>query len=476
MWLGIAFWTGGAWIMYYVDAPTVTVRVLDRHRIDRRCISSPSCSPPRPICWPAGRASRSAPTCARGRASRPRCWMSRASPSPTRRWRGEPRATRQAACGRRRSATASIAAPASPPVRPASTSATACQLECINCGLCIDACNHVMERTGRPGWLITWDTLADQTAKAARQADPLPAVPAAHHHLCRRRWCSRSPSWAWLWRCGPASACPCCMTARRCSCALASGDLRNGYTVKIVNKSPARAVFELSMQGLPGATLTEANEELGAGRRCWVCRCPADSVGTFRVMVDRPAGGAGGRLGRPSTSSLRNTATGEVTVYHSVFMGPARSCAEFGGQTDAMNAMRRHDPAAQALGLATGFPGALAGAMGVVIAVNIAMAYSALQHLPGQRRQRRVRPEQPLRRSAGDACSGRRRSAGRCACGAGRRGPPGARADRPVRRRRWPGRAVEATAERPLGDRRHHDASRCLATIAPGRYRRRTRR
>ena len=25
VWLGIAFWTGGAWIMYYVDAPTVTV-------------------------------------------------------------------------------------------------------------------------------------------------------------------------------------------------------------------------------------------------------------------------------------------------------------------------------------------------------------------------------------------------------------------------------------------------------------------
>ena len=25
IWLWIAFWTGGAWIMYYVDAPTVTV-------------------------------------------------------------------------------------------------------------------------------------------------------------------------------------------------------------------------------------------------------------------------------------------------------------------------------------------------------------------------------------------------------------------------------------------------------------------
>ena len=30
IWLGIAFWTGGAWIMYFVDAPTVTRRVLDR--------------------------------------------------------------------------------------------------------------------------------------------------------------------------------------------------------------------------------------------------------------------------------------------------------------------------------------------------------------------------------------------------------------------------------------------------------------
>src|SRR5665213_1096965 len=43
-------------------------------------------------------------------------------------------------------------------------------------GLCIDACNHVMERTGRPGWLITWDTLADQTAKAAGTHVPLKLI------------------------------------------------------------------------------------------------------------------------------------------------------------------------------------------------------------------------------------------------------------------------------------------------------------
>ena len=57
------------------------------------------------------------------------------------------------------------------------------QLECINCGLCIDACNHVMERTGHPKWLITWDTLADQAAKAEGKQTTLHLLRSAHVDL-----------------------------------------------------------------------------------------------------------------------------------------------------------------------------------------------------------------------------------------------------------------------------------------------------
>ena len=32
------------------------------------------------------------------------------------------------------------------------------QLECIGCSLCIDACNGIMEKVGRPKWLIAYDT------------------------------------------------------------------------------------------------------------------------------------------------------------------------------------------------------------------------------------------------------------------------------------------------------------------------------
>jgi polyferredoxin len=103
---------------------------------------------------------------------------------------------------------------------------------------------------------------------------------------------------------------------------LANGDIRDGYTVKIVNKSPGQAVFEITTQGLFGAMLTETNEELGPAATLGL-PVAGDSVGTFRVMVTgQPAALVEGS--EPIDFSLRDTATGEVTVYHSVFMGPVR--------------------------------------------------------------------------------------------------------------------------------------------------------
>jgi cytochrome c oxidase accessory protein FixG len=33
------------------------------------------------------------------------------------------------------------------------------QLECIQCGLCIDACNEIMDKVGRPRGLVAYDTV-----------------------------------------------------------------------------------------------------------------------------------------------------------------------------------------------------------------------------------------------------------------------------------------------------------------------------
>ena len=41
------------------------------------------------------------------------------------------------------------------------------QLECITCGLCIDACDEVMDKVGRPRGLIAYDTRAQAAAARA---------------------------------------------------------------------------------------------------------------------------------------------------------------------------------------------------------------------------------------------------------------------------------------------------------------------
>jgi cytochrome c oxidase accessory protein FixG len=195
------------------------------------------------------------------------------------------------------------------------------QLECINCGLCIDACNHVMERTGRPGWLITWDTLADQAAKATGIHVPFRVFrPRTIIYLSALGLAAAVMIVALILR--PGLGLSVQHDRAPLFVMLASGDIRDGYTVKIVNKSPTQAIFEISTQGMHGATLTETNEELGPAETLGL-PVPGDSVGTFRIMVTgQPAALVEGS--QPIDFSLRDTTTGELTVYHSVFMGPVR--------------------------------------------------------------------------------------------------------------------------------------------------------
>lgn len=317
VWLGIAFWTGGAWIMYYVDAPTVTVEfwtgaaskevyfftllftattyVLAGWAREQVCTY---------MCpWPRFQAAM----------------LDEQSLIVTYQgWRGEPRLR-----GRRHDGDGGgdcvdcgacvTACPTGIDIR------DGIQLECISCGLCIDACNHVMEKIGRPRSLVTWDTLADQAAKARGE------------HASFRFFRARTIIYV------SALVLAVCVMgvalATRSSVGisvlhdraplfvrLADGDLRNGYTVKIVNKANSQELYELSVQGLPGAVLTEADEGLGPAAQLGL-PVKADSVGTFRVMVaGQPAALQDGE--QAITFMLSNTLTGEHTVYRSLFMGP----------------------------------------------------------------------------------------------------------------------------------------------------------
>jgi polyferredoxin len=100
---------------------------------------------------------------------------------------------------------------------------------------------------------------------------------------------------------------------------LADGGVRNGYTVRIVNKTAHAADFELTVTGLPSGRIAVAEDTSGPKDRVALA-VPVDDVATFRVLVTAPASLTTGS--QPVDFNLRDPVSGETTVYHSSFMGP----------------------------------------------------------------------------------------------------------------------------------------------------------
>ena len=320
IWLAVAFWTGGAFITYFVDAPTLvgefwtgtasqeayffiglftaTTYLLAGWAREQVCTF---------MCpWPRFQASM----------------LDEQSLVVTYQpWRGEPRGhgkrddPAHAGLGDCIDCSACVnACPTGVDIR------DGVQLECINCGLCIDACNEMMTKAGLPRWLVTWDTLDRQKAKAAGRHERL--------RLIRPRTLIYATVML------AAMAAMGTALALRAHVQLAvqhdraplfvltsDGGIRNGYTVKISNKTLQDATFTLAVEGPPGAVMAVA-ENAASRSAALTLQVPADVVETFRVLVfAHPEGLDGGS--EPLEFRLRETRTGERARYRSVFMGPA---------------------------------------------------------------------------------------------------------------------------------------------------------
>jgi cytochrome c oxidase accessory protein FixG len=167
------------------------------------------------------------------------------------------------------------------------------QLECIGCGLCIDACNEIMAHVARPKNLIAFDTYANLAAH--RQGG------SARVRIVRPRTIVYAGVLvvaalvmvvSLLWR----ETADLSVLADRSPLfvRLSDGSIRNAYTVKIVNKMPDSRAFRLKVGGLPEARLAIAGDELGEvpaedGVGLLV---HADSVGTFRAFLHVPLAAA----------------------------------------------------------------------------------------------------------------------------------------------------------------------------------------
>ena len=280
LWLLIAMATGGAWIFYFADAPTLardfvtfqalpiaytTVAVLTfTTYVFAAFMREQVCTYMCP--WPRIQAAM----------------LDENSLTVTYNdWRGEPRTRHQKkalqageAVGDCVDCNACVAVcPMGIDIRDGQ------QLECITCALCIDACDSVMAKIGKPRGLIDYATLDDYNSNMAGQ----PKVTGWRSFIRPRTFIYIA-----VWSAIGIGLLAALLLRDRLDLnvihdrnpifvQLTDGAIRNGYTIKILNMKPEPRSFRVSIEGLQGGAMTVSGSTDE----------PAPSL-TFDVPADKP--------------------------------------------------------------------------------------------------------------------------------------------------------------------------------------------
>lgn len=193
------------------------------------------------------------------------------------------------------------------------------QMACIGCGLCIDACNGIMKRFGLPGELITYDSINNQLARAKGQKTRM--------RLIR----PRTIVYAVVLTVVVAVMAVSLTTRSRLEVnviqdrlplfvKLSDGSIRNGYTFKILNMKREAKRYLLATDGLPGAEISVLGRHLEPGPYVELSVEP-DDIGTFKLFVKAPESSLTGRR-TPVGFYLIDLGTRESVSYQAVFNGP----------------------------------------------------------------------------------------------------------------------------------------------------------
>ena len=313
VWIAIAVATGGAWIFYFADAPTLfvdfftgnaapvaymTVALLTATTytfggLMREQVCTYMCP------WPRIQAAM----------------LDENSLTVTYNdWRGEPRtrgAKKAAAAGKVAGDCVDcnacvVVCPMGIDIRDGQ------QLECITCALCIDACDAVMDKLGRDRGLISYATLADYntnmaiaTGGGAHAIDPSRVhgpdgklaegiVPFRLSRIFQPRVFVYLAGWTLI----GVALIYALMVRDRLEVnvlhdrnpqyvVLSDGSVRNGYTVKLLNKIAEPREVTVSLDGLPGGAMSVVGMDQPESR-AFVVGLDPDRLRTLKIYVRQP--------------------------------------------------------------------------------------------------------------------------------------------------------------------------------------------
>jgi cytochrome c oxidase accessory protein FixG len=322
LWLMVAWWTGGAWVLYFADAPTLvhdlatfqapliayvfialltfTTYSLAGWMREQVCVY---------MCpWPRIQAALT----------------DEYALNVTYRYdRGEPRASlKKAAALHAEGLPAGDCIDCLQCVHVCPTGVDirgGPDLGCIQCGLCIDACDAVMKKIGRPARLIAYDT--DINIKRRQQGlNPI-------YRLIRTRTIlyvaiigvvGMVMSYALATRTDDAVSV--LHDRNPLFVRLSDGALRNGYTVRILNKSLEKKTFAVTVSGLTDADIDVIGGS-GFANGSPLVEVGPDQSREVRVLVTE-RGSLGPKASIPLTLSIAPKDGGPPVSASDHFFGP----------------------------------------------------------------------------------------------------------------------------------------------------------
>lgn len=155
------------------------------------------------------------------------------------------------------------------------------QMECIACGLCVDACNDIMDKVDLPRGLIRYDTTNHMAAdkKGGEEKFKIFRI-RTFYYAALLSIVGGAMLFALLGR--TSLELHVLHDRNPVYVQLSNGDIRNGYVIKILNKTHEHRTYQLSLEGLQNAKVDVKAAGKTTIDNLYV---PADSVGTYHVFV-----------------------------------------------------------------------------------------------------------------------------------------------------------------------------------------------
>jgi len=321
LWLMVAWWTGGAWVLYFADAPTLvrdlatgqapllaygwigtltaTTYALAGHMREQVCTY---------MCpWPRIQAALT----------------DEYALNVTYRYdRGEPRSSVKKSEQLRLAGLAAgdcidcrqcvNVCPTGIDIRNGS------QVECIQCGLCIDACDSVMQKIGRPPKLIGYDSEVNLERRLAGES-PVQKIVRTRTVLYAVIIAAVGGIMLYALLTRHAFDVSVIHDRNPIFVRMADGAIRNGYTMRILNKRLEPRRFAMTIDGVPGNVIEIVGLPLGAAR---IVEVGPDQSREFRVLVNSYEYAP--RASSPIVFHLTDMESGEWAQAQDNFRAPER--------------------------------------------------------------------------------------------------------------------------------------------------------